>query len=589
VGEVIRFGSYELRALLGQGGMAKVYRAVRMGPHGFAKEVALKILDPNATATQDQISQLTDEARVGGMLRHPNIVATDELGQVGPFYYIAMELVDGWPLDRLLRQHRDKAELIPLPIVLDVLIGICKGLEYVHSLLGRDGEPLKLVHRDMKPGNIMVSRNGIVKIMDFGIAKATTNLYTTQEASTRGTPLFMSPEQVSGGDLDGRSDLFSVGSMLQELVTLEKTFAGEELIPILRAVLEVDTEGAEKRLAVAAPSLLPVFQRCTQADPDDRYPDAAALRRDLEALREREASDLSIPTWLKKESAWLPVATDGELGEMLPGVIVVVDDSDGGNDTVSLPMQSVTDVPSQFEMPLGPSAGPAKGAPRPSEDSIASLNWTGSVTDGDGPPPMPAWMASATFMRPSHEPASEPLDPPSPAFVKPGRPLAPSRHEATPVRPPPPSVPADPAANPALPPGHPLYRHNRSADTSLPTAAAPTLPRARPEARPLSMPATAVPRPNSRPSGPPVRPRTSPARRAPSRHTASTHQAGDALPRGRRLLGSLVRITLALAVFGALVYSYSFVPGAIGDIAREIMSAAALIAKMAGVELPSPN
>ena len=184
--EGVRFGSYELRALLGTGGMARVYRAVRTGPMGFEKEVAVKILDPRATATQDQITALTDEARLGGLLRHPNIVATDELGQVGPNYYIAMELVDGWPLERLLKEHATRRVPIPRTIIVEVMALICDGLAYAHALTDRAGEPLQLVHRDMKPGNVMISRTGEVKIMDFGIAKATTNKYATAEQSTRG-------------------------------------------------------------------------------------------------------------------------------------------------------------------------------------------------------------------------------------------------------------------------------------------------------------------------------------------------------------------------------------------------------------------
>jgi serine/threonine protein kinase len=568
VGQTVRFGSYELRALLGQGGMAKVYRAVRVGPHGFAKEVALKVLHPHATSTSDQVGQLTDEARVGGMLRHPNIVATDELGQVGPCYYIAMELVEGWPLDRLLRQHRLDERSVPRPVVLDLLIGIARALEYVHDLKGRDGAPLKLVHRDMKPANVMIGRSGQVKIMDFGIAKATTNLYTTQERSTRGTPLFMSPEQVAGSELDGRSDLFSVGSMLQEIVTLDKTFAGEELIPILRAVLEVDIDEATERLRTAWPEILPVFLRCMQPNPADRYPNAAELRRDLEALRASTDGPETVLSWASSFADLLPMPPDGELGELLHGVIVVVTDPDRGTDTISMPMQAVNEVESQFEMPLGPSAGPTRGRPTTSEDSINSLRWDAS----DGPPKMPGWLASATFMQPDPEPAPSARE----GFVKPGRPLAPRLDQVSPPKPQPIVVPPSPSEIPSLPPGHPLFRRP-GAD---PAPAGPVqLPRARPEARPLSRPAAAVPRapgrPLSRPGSPvPSRPGTAPGRTIPIGPARAGHQPGERLPLGRRLGGSVLRITLALAVFAALVHSYSFVPGPVGDIARSIMDAA---------------
>lgn len=361
----MRFGSYELLALLGKGGMARVFRAARSGPHGFSKEVALKVLDPTSTATADQIAGLTDEARLGGLLRHQNIVGTDELGQVGPYYYIAMELVDGWPLDTLLQAHRDREVSVPRSVILNVLIAICTGLAYAHELTGPDGQPLNLVHRDMKPGNVMLSRRGEVKVMDFGIAKATTNLYMTQDQTTRGTPLFMSPEQVMGEALDCRSDLFALGGLLHELVTLAPTFAGVEVMPVLRAVLAVDIGEATARIQAAFPQILPIFLRCMQLEPGERYPNARAMRRDLEALRARFEEGISLDRWVRQISTSLSVAQTGDLGNALPGGLVLPSgtSSEDNLDIISLPQGAVESV---FEMPLGPIASPSHGAPTPS-------------------------------------------------------------------------------------------------------------------------------------------------------------------------------------------------------------------------------
>ncbi|MCO4771598.1 MAG: serine/threonine protein kinase [Deltaproteobacteria bacterium] len=363
--KTVRFGSYELLSLLGKGGMARVFRAARSGPHGFSKEVALKVLDPNATATPDQIAALTDEARLGGLLRHQNIVTTDELGQVGPFYYIAMELVDGWPLDWLLRAHSERRVPVPRSVVLDVLMELCAGLAYAHELAGPDGRHLGVVHRDMKPGNIMISQRGEVKIMDFGIAKAITNVYVTQEQTARGTPLFMSPEQVMGERVDARSDLFALGGILHELVTLEPTFAGEEVVPVLRAVMDVDIGPATERIRAEWPEILPLFLRLMQERPDDRYPGASALQDDLRALKARLPAGIDLPRWVKQVAPALPVAQTGELGDVLPrGAELSLDSITSFDDfeTISLPQAAV----SAFEMPLGPTAGPARGAPTPS-------------------------------------------------------------------------------------------------------------------------------------------------------------------------------------------------------------------------------
>ena len=350
--KTVRFGGYELLSLLGKGGMARVFRAARTGPHGFSKEVALKVLDPTATATPDQIASLTDEARLGGLLRHQNIVATDELGQVGPYYYIAMELVDGWSVDQLLELHRQRSVAIPRSVVLAVLREVCSGLAYAHDLTDPDGTPLGLVHRDMKPGNIMVSRRGEVKVMDFGIAKATTNLYMTQDQTTRGTPLFMSPEQVMGEGLDRRSDLFALGGILHELVTLQPTFAGKEVVPVLRAVLAVDIAAASARIQSAFPQILPVFLRCMQADPRDRYQDARALRMDLQAVANRLEPGISLEKWVRQVGPALPATPTGELGDVLPAGL-------------SPETPAELETPS-FSMPLGPGAGPRRGNPTPS-------------------------------------------------------------------------------------------------------------------------------------------------------------------------------------------------------------------------------
>ncbi len=407
----VRFGSYELLSLLGKGGMARVFRAARSGPHGFSKEVALKVLDPTATATPDQIAGLTDEARLGGLLRHQNIVATDELGQVGPYYYIAMELVDGWPLDRLLEAHRERGVPVPRSVILDVLIEVCTGLAYAHELTGPDGAPLGLVHRDMKPGNIMISRRGEVKIMDFGIAKATTNIYMTQAQTTRGTPLFMSPEQVMGQPVDARSDLFSLGGVLCELCTLAPTFDGQDVVPVLRAVLAVEIGPAIDRIRAAFPQILPIFLRCMQELPDERYPNARAVRRDLEALRDRLEPGLPVERWVKQLAPGLKVTQTGELGDVLPGGLALpsAPGRDGGVDTISLPHEAVADVASSFEMPLGPGAPPPRGVPHvsgpvdrqvmPSAPNLAAV--PPRVAARPSAPPRPAPLAGRAHTPPA--------------------------------------------------------------------------------------------------------------------------------------------------------------------------------------------
>ena len=297
----IPFGRYRLVSLLGEGGMAKVYRAVLSGPMGFEKEVALKRLDPRLTADDRLVRSLINEARLGGQLRHKNIVEIYEFNQVEGNYYLAMEHVDGWTLDMILMKVRGAYELLPGSVVLELLAGILAGLTYAHGLNSRDGAPMNLVHRDMKPGNIIVSRAGDVKLLDFGIAKADTNLYKTTAADvTKGTPIYMSPEQVTGQALDRRSDLFSLGSIIHEMVTLEVPFQGDNLLAIMHAVLNAEVAEGVADVTERFPLLGPVMARCMQRAPEDRYGSAAEIEKELRTIRRQMAPGPTLAEWIEE-------------------------------------------------------------------------------------------------------------------------------------------------------------------------------------------------------------------------------------------------------------------------------------------------
>ena len=344
------FGRYQLLGLLGKGGTARVYRALRPGPMGFGKEVALKIIDRDASMSEESAMSLVNEARLGCLLRHKNIVSIDELDSVDDTFYIAMEYVDGWPLDQLLVTQAGRGGLVPLATVLEILIEVAEGLEYAHTQTAKDGTPLNIVHRDLKPGNVMVSRRGEVKITDFGTAKATTNVRQTQEGFTRGTPAYMSPEQVTGQPLDGRSDIFSLGALLHEVVTLKMTFPGENLATVMHQVLEGDLRPARDRVASVAPALEPVLKRCMARDPAGRYQSAATVAADLRRIQARVGNRPTVAEWLTGLKDELPVWTTGEFGwEGLPG---------GG----SPGPRTVTEPPQQIAAPEG-RAEPAEPAP----------------------------------------------------------------------------------------------------------------------------------------------------------------------------------------------------------------------------------
>jgi len=318
--EPVPFGPYRLLNLLGQGGMGRVYRAVRYGPQGAEEELALKILDRRATSTSSQVRALVDEVRLGQLLRHPNIVRTDELRKVGDSYCIAMELVDGWPLDRLVELHKKQDQPIPLVTALELMLSISEGLTYAHGLRDEEDQHLGLVHRDLKPGNVMVARSGGVKLMDFGTAKSASNLYQTEDGETRGTPLYMSPEQVMGYELDQRSDIFSLGSILYELVMLEPCFRGNNLVMVMRNVADAELDEQREDIATAAAALEPIFSRCMEREASNRFPTVPELADKLRELVENRPPGPSIGDWLDRLRGQTPDSRTGDFGSVaVPG------------------------------------------------------------------------------------------------------------------------------------------------------------------------------------------------------------------------------------------------------------------------------
>jgi eukaryotic-like serine/threonine-protein kinase len=328
--EGVTFGRYRLVGLLGQGGMATVYRALMSGPMGFEKEVALKRLHAEVTEDERLVRSLVNEARLGGQLRHPNIVETYEFNEIAGTYFMALEFVQGWPLDALLRHCRLKDEELPLTVVSEILIQACSGLHHAHELTDRDGQPAHLIHRDLKPSNIMISRRGAVKIMDFGVAKAATNLYQTTTAETiKGTPIYMSPEQLMARELDRRSDIYSMGAIFHELVTHRIPFEAESLPAIIFQIVECELDECIERMRARHEPLVDVFARCMAKEPEDRFATAKELGQALQDLERTLPPGPTLLEWLEEEGDTLPAAPQiGDFGTVgRPAVLI--DDRSG--------------------------------------------------------------------------------------------------------------------------------------------------------------------------------------------------------------------------------------------------------------------
>lgn len=309
--EPVRFGRYVIEGLIGRGGMARVYLAALEGPEGFAKEVALKIAFPSESSCAEGVHRsLTNEAHIGGLLRHRNMVEMYDFGEVNGQYFIAMEYIKGWPLDVLIGHCRRHKIEIPYTVVLELLIGIANGLCYFHNVKDRDGKAVQPVHRDLKPGNVMVGEKGAVKVMDFGIVSANSNRYkTTAVGTTKGTPTHMAPEQITGGDLDHRTDIFAFGCILYELAMMEKLFCDRTIEALLMKVLNMDVLEQVGLLYRAAPELVVIFDQCVKKDPDDRFYLTSDLVAALQVLWHEAEDGPGLEEWLFTLEPTLPSNT----------------------------------------------------------------------------------------------------------------------------------------------------------------------------------------------------------------------------------------------------------------------------------------
>jgi len=280
----VQFGKYRIVRKLGEGAFGAVYEAYLPGPMGFTKRVAIKMLRSYIVAEDPTFVQsMVNEARIGGLLHHGNIVDVVEFDQVGEHYYLAMEYVDGLTLAEIVRICRHNDTLLPRFATLKLAGDICRGLHYAHTLSGPDGRPLNLIHRDLKPTNVIVNAEGVAKLLDFGIAKAASNLFNTTATSvTKGTPRYMSPEQMtSKAALTHRSDIFSLGVVLFEMIAGRVLFDAPSLPGLAMLIVQGPPDPDLDEAEAALPGCRPILARAMELKVEDRYPDVQTLAADL--------------------------------------------------------------------------------------------------------------------------------------------------------------------------------------------------------------------------------------------------------------------------------------------------------------------
>lgn len=306
----IQFGKYQLLDKIAVGGMAELYRAKLTGAEGFEKLIAIKKILPNLSEEANLITSFIDEAKLAALLHHENIVQIYDFGSMDDDYFIAMEFLFGKDL-RTIRQTAKKREMpLGMENILYVVSRICAGLDYSHNLKDLQGQPLNIIHRDINPQNILVTYEGQVKIIDYGIAKAASQNSKTRENLIKGKLAYMSPEQASGQNIDHRSDIFSTGIILYELLATRRMFEGETM-HVLSLVREAQYDPPEEVIPDLPAKLNEILRRALAKDPAERYQSAGEMLADVEEF----AFEFSLRPKARSFASYMKALFEEELAE----------------------------------------------------------------------------------------------------------------------------------------------------------------------------------------------------------------------------------------------------------------------------------
>jgi serine/threonine-protein kinase len=291
-----------LHGELASGGMASVHFGRLVGPAGFARAVAIKRLHPHLAREPEFVKMFLDEARLAARVTHPNVVSTLDVIEAGGEVFLVMEYVRGATLSQLLKIVRRKDERMPVPIALGVISGILHGLHAAHEAKSDRGEKLNLVHRDVSPQNALVGADGVTRLLDFGIAKAAGRLHTTRDGELKGKLAYMAPEQVRGGQVSARTDVYAASVVLWETLTGERLFTGDNEAEILDRVLHLEV-ARPTSIVPGLPAFLDVLVlRGLHRDPAERFSSAREMAAAIDASA-AVASTTTISAWVEETAA----------------------------------------------------------------------------------------------------------------------------------------------------------------------------------------------------------------------------------------------------------------------------------------------
>jgi serine/threonine-protein kinase len=442
VAEGTRLGKYEMLKRLSVGGMAEVYLARAAGMPGFQRLLAVKRILPQLAAQPEFVEMFLDEARLAATLLHPNIVQIHDVGVARGNYFMAMEYLHGEDLNTLLRTMKKRGQRVPLEHAVHIVISLLGGLHYAHEKEDFEGKALDVVHRDVTPANVIVTYEGSVKLLDFGIAHAARSAERKQSGSVKGKVGYMSPEQAQAQPLDRRTDIFSTGILLYELTLVRRLFKGESDYQILHNIINGPITSPRAVDPSYDPELEKIVMRALARDPAERFPTAQAMQQELESFARKRGlflSPSSLKAWMgglfgKRIDAWRQAQAQGKA---LPEELVITYDDDGEDPSGPVVLEPATVEPT----------------PVPSSASIASFaanarsrsRMRGAILAASAL--LVATAIGATALWPHHPTATPKAQPPEPRAVAAETPVVPAAPaEIAPVRqtvaPPPPSAPA---------------------------------------------------------------------------------------------------------------------------------------------------
>src|SRR6185436_19378156 len=279
-----RLGSFEIIRKLARGGMAEIFLARTRGPSGFEKLVVLKKILPKYAGKRRFVQLFLEEAKLAASLDHPNIAQVYDIGMVDGNYFFTMEYLHGQDLRSILHRAWRTAERLPIENAVQIARNVASALHFAHEKRGSDGGVLGIVHRDVSPSNIIVTYDGATKLLDFGVAKTTASTVKTRTGALKGKVSYMSPEQARGAQLDRRSDIFSLGVVLWEMVTVQRLFRGENDLATLQLIINQPPKRPTAIRPDCPHELERIVLRALAQDPADRYATAEQLGAELDEL-----------------------------------------------------------------------------------------------------------------------------------------------------------------------------------------------------------------------------------------------------------------------------------------------------------------